>query len=106
IGGLSLPIGDLTYADHEHRDLSQWLWGVMLADGIRALAAAGSWLRAAAFAQQNGGVGRRLLDGRQAVIIAQALTGNPESALAGVEQSATPEGWEKAVSACLAMLCR
>src|SRR5690606_21389448 len=50
--------------------------------------------------------GRRLLDGRQAMIVAQALTGKPESAMASVEQSATPEAWEEAVAACLAMLCR
>src|SRR5690606_3096624 len=106
IGGRDLPLGDLTCSGHEHRDLCQWLWGVMLADGLRALAAAGSWERAVAFAQQHRGVGRRLLDGRQAMIIAQALTGKPESALSCVEQSSTSEVWEEAVAACLAMLCR
>lgn len=105
-GGLDLPIGDLTRFGHEHRDLCQWLWGVMLADGVRALATAGRWERAALFAQQHHGVGRRLLDGRQAVLVAQALTGSPQLALASVGQSAAPEPWEEAVAACLAMLCR
>ncbi|MFG2091821.1 hypothetical protein [Spirillospora sp. NPDC048824] len=105
IDGRELPFGELTGSGHEHRDLRQWLWGVMLADGVRALVTAGRWKQAAAFAQQYRGVGRRLLDGRQAAIITQALTGDPEAASAAVEQSAASEAWERAVAACLAMFC-
>ncbi|WP_433229281.1 hypothetical protein [Actinomadura formosensis] len=105
IDGRELPLGELTGPGDEHRDLCQWLWGVVLADGIRALVAAGRWEQAAAFAQQHRGVGRRLLDGRQAAIVSQALGGDPEAALATLEQSTAPEAWEQAVAACLTMFC-
>ncbi|GAA1897409.1 hypothetical protein GCM10009736_77210 [Actinomadura bangladeshensis] len=105
IDGRELPLGELTGSGGEHRDLCQWLWGVVLADGIRALATAGRWEQAAAFAQQHRGVGRRLLDGRQAAIVSQALGGDPEAALATLEQSTAPEAWEQAVAACLTMFC-
>ncbi|MFA1550763.1 hypothetical protein [Actinomadura chokoriensis] len=91
IDGRELPLGELIGSGREHRDLCRWLWAVVLSDGVRALVTAGRWRQATAFAQQYRGVGRRLLDGRQATIIAQALAGDPEEALATVEQSTASE---------------
>jgi hypothetical protein len=106
IDGQEIPVSELTGPGQEHRDLCQWLWGVMLADGVRALASTSSWSQAAAFARQHRGIGRRLLHGRQAAIIAQALTGHPEAALAMIEQSSVSEAWEHATAGCLTMFCR
>lgn len=106
VGGREAQLDSLTMSAGEHDDLCRWLWGVMLADGVRALAAANQWSQAAAFAHRYRGVGRRLLDGRQATIIACALTGEPESALAIVEQCAASKAWEQAVAACLSAFCR
>jgi hypothetical protein len=90
----------------DHRALCQWLWTVLLADGVRALAGAGHWDRAIAHAERNGGIGRRLLDGRQVAIIAHCLRGDTASALALLSDSAPDEPWEHAVAACLTVLCR
>lgn len=105
IDGREIPFGELTGPGQEHRDLCQWVWGVMLADGVRALASTSRWSQAASFARQHRGIGRRLLDGRQAAVIAQALTGHPEAALAMIEQSSVSEAWEHAAAACLTMFC-
>jgi hypothetical protein len=106
IDGQEIPVGELTGPGQEHRDLCQRLWGVMLADGVRALGSTSRWSQAASFARHHRGIGRRLLDGRQAAIIAQALTGHPEAALAMIEQSGVSEAWEHAAAACLTMFCR
>jgi hypothetical protein len=96
---------DLTGSDDDHRDLCQWLWTVLLADGTRALANAGRWDQALTHVEQRGGIGRRLLDGRQVTILARCFAGDPASALALVEESANGQSWEHPVSACLTVLC-
>src|SRR5690606_6585749 len=76
------------------------------ADGVRAFAGAGRWNDAVAHAERHRGVGRRLLDGRQAAVSAHALAGESEAALSIPEQSTVTEAWEQAVEACLRMFCR
>jgi hypothetical protein len=105
IDGRQVSFRDLTGSDDDHRDLCQWLWTVLLADGTRALASAGRWDQALTHVEQRGGIGRRLLDGRQATILARCFAGDPASALALVEESANGESWEHPVAACLTVLC-
>jgi hypothetical protein len=59
LDGHSVPLSDLTHSAEDHSDLCRWLWGVLLADGARALVAAGQWQRAAAHIERHGGVGLR-----------------------------------------------
>ncbi|WP_125618150.1 hypothetical protein [Actinomadura sp. WAC 06369] len=105
IDGQEVPLADVTGSHDERHDLNQWLWSVVLADGIRALTGAGRWDDAVAHAERLRGVGRRLLDGRQAAIIAHVLAGEPETASRMLEQSTITEPWEQAVAACLSMFC-
>lgn len=106
IDGRHVSFRDLTDSDEDHRTLCQWLWTVLLADGTRALAGAGRWDQALAYAEQHRGVGQRLLDGRQVAVLARALAGDPASATALLDQSALSEPWEQPVAACLSVLCR
>lgn len=106
IDGHHVMFEGLTRTDDDLRSIRTWLWGVFLAEGIRALISADHWNQAVAHAQQYRGVGRRLLDGRQATIVARCLAGDPDAALKLVTDSAPEEPWEHAVAACLDALCR
>jgi hypothetical protein len=105
IDGTPLSFRDLTDSVEAHRVVGRWLWTVFLADGIRALVGAGRWEQALEHAQQLGGVGVRLLDGRQIAIVARCLAGDPGFALALLEASAAPTTWERCVAACLNVFC-
>lgn len=105
IDGRQLSFRDLTGSDEDHRTLYQWLWTVLLADGTRALARAGRWDQALAYAEQHSGVGQRLLDGRQVAVLARCLAGDHASATALLDESALSEPWEQPVAACLSVLC-
>jgi hypothetical protein len=101
IGDRRVSFRGFTASAEDHRTLCQWLWTVVLADGTRALAAAGRWSEALAHAEQHRGVGERLLDGRQVAILANCMAGDPAAALAVLAASALSEPWEEAVAACL-----
>jgi hypothetical protein len=105
IDGTPLSFRDLTDSVDAHRAVSRWLWTVLLADGIRALVEAARWEQALEHAQRLGGIGVRLLDGRQVAIVARCLAGDPDSALALLEASAAPTTWERCVAACLNVFC-
>jgi hypothetical protein len=105
IDGRQVSFRGFTGTDDDHRDLCEWLWTVLLADGTRALASAGRWDQALTHAEHRGGVGRRLLDGRQVMILARCFAGDPASALALIAESADGEPWEQPVAACLTVLC-
>jgi hypothetical protein len=105
IDGRHVSFQDLTGSAEDHRTLCQWLWAVLLGDGTRAQVRAGRWDQALAHAEQRGGVGRRLLDGRQVAIVARCLAGDPDTALKLLDESALSESWEEPVAACLTVLC-
>jgi hypothetical protein len=105
IDGRQVSFRNLTGSDDDHRHLCQWLWTVLLADGTRALANTGRWDQALAHVEQRGGIGQRLLDGRQVTILARCFAGDPASALALIEESVNGESWEQPVAACLTVLC-
>ncbi|MFJ9552240.1 hypothetical protein ACIRPH_00395 [Nocardiopsis sp. NPDC101807] len=106
VDGRALPLNRITATADDREELHRWLWAILLGDGLRALTAAGRWDEAAEQAQRQGGVGDRLFDGRQSVIIAHLLSGRAEHALALIEGSTVQELWEQALRAVLDLWCR
>jgi hypothetical protein len=104
IDGQELRLDRLTSTVDDRRTVARWLWTVRLADGIRALTTAGDWHQAAAYARRCDGIGNRLLDGRQTVILARLLSGNARDALDSISKSTVSEPWEQAVQSCLELL--
>jgi hypothetical protein len=101
IAGIPVTFTGFFQTEADQQAVHRWLWTVLLADGTRALTAAGNWCQAAAHAERHGGVGARLLDGRQAAIIARSTTGATATARTMLDQTTTAEPWEQAVAACL-----
>lgn len=97
---------DLTATDADRQEVRQWLWRVIIADGTRALTAAGRWQDALAHLERHRGVGEHMLDGRQVAVLARATTGDHEAAQHLIHSTAPGEPWENAVTASLALLCR
>jgi hypothetical protein len=106
IDGHELHLDHLTATVDDRRTVARWLWTVRLADGVRALATAGHWDQAATHAQRCGGVGQRLLDGRQTVILAHLLSGHSQAAIDMINNSVVSEPWEQTVQSCLELLSR
>jgi len=84
--------------------LTQWLWAVLLTDGLRALCKAGRWTDALRHAQQHDGIGQRLLDGRQVAVLAHASAGEQEEARKILRETSAQEPWEHVVNLCLRAL--
>lgn len=103
IGGHTVSYASLT-RDDDHREIVRWLWAAVLADGTRALARAGRWAEALEYSRSCSGIGDRLLDGRQVLILARGTERDHEAALAVLAASSTPSAWEQAVAACLQAL--
>ncbi|WP_261575475.1 hypothetical protein [Frankia gtarii] len=104
IDGIPISGEQLAAPQEQHRELCRWLWAVLLADGTRALAAAGRWERAAAHADEHRGIGRRLLDGRQTTVLAHCAAGRLTATQTVLDESEMSEPWEHAVAACLTVL--
>jgi hypothetical protein len=105
VDGQAVSFSDFTRSDDDHREVTQWLWAVLLGDGIRALAQAGHWAKALAHAEKHRGIGARLLDGRQTAVIAHCTAGDPGTALSILRQSTPGTAWEQAVVSCLTVIC-
>ncbi|MFI9845151.1 hypothetical protein ACIHFD_49590 [Nonomuraea sp. NPDC051941] len=105
IDGLAIPATNLTATADDRRSVAEWLWSVLLADGTRALTSAGRWKDAHEHLRRQRGIGQRLLDGRQVAILARCVAGDTDVAMTLLEQSDASEPWEKAVAACLTVLC-
>lgn len=104
VDGIEIP-ADLTDSVETHKQIRSWLWAVLLATGGRALAAAGRWAEARVRLEGYKGIGRRMLDGRQVAVIADAVSGDIDSALALLAGTTPGEPWENAVTACLTIQC-
>ncbi|RSS97237.1 hypothetical protein EF903_01560 [Streptomyces sp. WAC05292] len=87
------------------KEVRAWLWRVLLADGSRALTAAGRWKDALDHVQEHHGIGRRMLDGRQIAVIASLTNGETATAAELIAQTEPGDPWEQAVTACLRALC-
>ncbi|MFJ4676963.1 hypothetical protein [Kitasatospora sp. NPDC088783] len=105
LDGITVP-ARLTETDEQRAEVRRWLWRVVIADGTRALTAAGRWQDALRHIEEHRGIGRRILDGRQTAVLAAATTGNHPSALALLRETDPGEPWEGAVTAALTALCR
>lgn len=101
IDGQPFSTNGLAPGTEEHHTLRTWLWSVTLAEGLRALAAAGRWNDALTYAHHHRGIGHRLLDGRQIAILAHLATGDHDLAAHLIANTDVHEPWERAVAACL-----
>ncbi|WP_432252283.1 hypothetical protein [Streptomyces sp. HNM1019] len=102
--GITVP-ADLTHTAEDRREVHAWLWRVLLADGTRTLTTTGRWPEALAHIEQHRGVGTRMLDGRQAAVVAALTAGDTERAAELLTDTAPGAPWEQAVTACLTALC-
>jgi hypothetical protein len=106
IDGIYVSVGALTRTADGHREARTLTWTALLADGTRALTQAGQCKEAAERAAAHRGIGTRLLDGRQAAILALLTSGQADEAAEMTSQSAPAETWEHAVQAVLRVLCQ
>ncbi len=106
IGGMRIDFGTMTDTTDGRREACTLTWTALLADGTRALAQAGRWKEAAEHAAAHRGTGARLLDGRQAAILALLADAHATEAARMVEQATVAEPWERAVQAVLRVLCQ
>jgi hypothetical protein len=106
IDAMPIDFGTLTTTPDGRKEACTLTWTTLLADGTRALAQAGRWKKAAEHAATHRGTGIRLLDGRQAAILALLADGQAEGATQMVEESIAAEPWEHAVQAVFHVLCQ
>ena len=105
LDGRTLPLAHLVGTRAEHHKLHEWIWLHLIGDGIRALALAGRWDDAVAHARAHRGIGRHLMEGRQAVIVAHRMNGDLVEARAALADSSPRHPWEFQVGSCLKVMC-
>lgn len=105
VDGHRIDLSKVTRAPDDHQVVCSLIWAALLADGTRALALAGRWREAADHAARRRGVGQRLLDGRQAAILAHLHEDRADLATNMIESSSIIEPWEHAVQGLLRVLC-
>lgn len=105
IGGHNVDLSMLTGTDADHHKVYEELWVTLLIDGARALARIGRWTEAAAAMTTHRGVGNRLLDGRQIMIMSLMERGLGQQARAMIESTAPKEPWENTIAALLRIYC-
>ncbi|GAA4706808.1 hypothetical protein APR04_001684 [Promicromonospora umidemergens] len=99
-----LPLDHVDADPGEHELLQGWAWGRLLADAVKILTMAGQRAEAAALVTRHGGLGARLTETRQAMVVAHLVAGEPVAArhyLAGAQPSLP---WESEIASCLAVL--
>ncbi|MBT8227333.1 MAG: hypothetical protein HKP61_05365 [Dactylosporangium sp.] len=106
IDGREVDLARVVRSGDDHQAVVQWLWTVLLADGLRARCRAGRWSEVLAQAEQHRGIGERLFDGRQIAIVAHSAVGDHAEALRLIDTTTASTVWEQTVAACLTVLCR
>ncbi|MEO3753570.1 hypothetical protein [Streptomyces sp. B6B3] len=106
IRGHDVDLSTLIRTEADHRKICEELWLSLLIDGARALARSGHWTRAAEAMAAHRGIGNRLLDGRQIMIMSLMERGLDEQARATIASTVPTEPWETAVAALLRVTCR
>lgn len=104
VDGSVLPVSAIGGTSEEHAKLRNIVRALHVGDGVRAHATAGRWHLAAGLAETLGGVYPRLLEGRQAAVIARCLAADLNGARRVLTQATAAESWEDQVAACLAVL--
>ena len=105
IEGRTLPIARMLGTREEHRKLYEWAWKACIADGVRALVVQARWDEAVRHAERHRGIGLHLMEGRQAAIVADCLSGRADTATRLFEGSTLTEQWEQQVATCLDVMC-
>lgn len=105
VDGRTVRVADFVQPGFDHREAFRWLRQVVLTDGSRALAGVGRWDEAVIQVREHGGLGVRLLDGRQVAILAHRAAGRVNAARRLLDTSEITAGWEDMVAGCLAMIC-
>ncbi|MEU8238518.1 hypothetical protein AB0C07_09755 [Actinoplanes missouriensis] len=105
VEGQVLPVGELVGNRGDEQALRRWVWLQLVGDGVRALALANRWPKAAEHAQDHNGIGNHLLEGRQAAIIADLIAGRSSEAMERLTSTALTEPWEHEVMSCLRVMC-
>jgi hypothetical protein len=106
VDGTHIDFAALTTMADGRREACTLTWTALLADGTRALARAGRWAEAAERATALRGTGTRLLDGRQAAILALLTSGHPSQAAAIAKKSEPTQPWEHTVQDVFRVLCQ
>ncbi|MFJ9889503.1 hypothetical protein ACIQRW_27115 [Streptomyces sp. NPDC091287] len=104
IDGVTVPASIVCTAQ-DRREVTTWLWAVLLADGTRALTSAGRWGEALSHIRRHRGLGRRMLDGRQVALLAALLSADTAHANHLLTHTEPGDVWEAAVTDCLTLLC-
>ncbi|MEV2279351.1 hypothetical protein AB0I72_27620 [Nocardiopsis sp. NPDC049922] len=105
IHGRDIDLARWMTTDSDHQKVGQELWSVLLVDGARALARIGRWTRAAEVMTAHRGIGHRLLDGRQIMIMSLMEQGLDQRARDTIEATTPTEPWESAIAALLGVYC-
>ncbi|MFD8478796.1 hypothetical protein [Kitasatospora sp. NPDC059673] len=105
LGGLTAPLAGLTANSTDRSAVHEWLDGIRVFDGARALVRAGRWAEAHLHLKQSTDSGTRLFEARQVAAVAMALEGRTALARALVRDTPTEEPWEHAVAAALTVAC-
>ncbi|CAO5178794.1 conserved hypothetical protein [Frankia sp. AiPs1] len=105
LDGIDIDTAKLFDSDESARTAGRFLWTVLIGDGTRALTRAGRWDDALTHLHRHRGIGQRLLDGRQTLILARHLAGDTKDALATLTQTDITQPWERAIAATLHVLC-
>jgi hypothetical protein len=106
ICGHDVDLSPLIRTEADHRKICQELWLSLLTDGARALARSGHWTRAAEAMAAHHGIGNRLLDGRQILIMSLMERGLDQEARDTIDSTTPTEPWENATAAVLRIYCR
>ncbi|MFG2950501.1 hypothetical protein [Streptomyces adustus] len=97
---------ELTATADARHEVCAWLWRVLIADATRTYTAQGRWTDALTHLKTHHGIGTRMLDGRQVAVLTALTTGDTATAGTLLDETATGQPWEQAVTACLALLQR
>ncbi|WP_454852297.1 hypothetical protein [Promicromonospora soli] len=105
IEGATLPLGNVHGSVAERRTMVNLVRSHLVVAGTTGLATASRWSDAVDVARAYGGIGRRLLEGRQTLILDRVTAGDLPTARGLIDQTVPQDAWERAVIACLTALC-
>jgi hypothetical protein len=105
VDGRTLQLSKIVGTRDDRKKLYEWAWKACIADGVRALAVQARWDEAVGHAIRHRGIGRHLMDGRQASIVAGCLRGQAATAAELLAASTLTQPWEHQVANCLKMMC-
>ncbi|GHJ36680.1 hypothetical protein [Streptomyces sp. TS71-3] len=106
IYGRIVDLSALIRTEADHRKVCEELWTTVLVDGAGALARIGRWTEAAQAMTAHRGVGNRLLDGRQILIMSLMERSLDQEARDTIDSTTPAEQWEDTVAALLRLHCR